>query len=218
MPRVSGRCGPVRDPGSAPPSNPARRPDAARQDASRFSVSASFFRFVSRVFMIPSPARGLIAGAGVFDRGVRPAAFAAARASAASRHPGRDRRLVPLVGRQVVLPRHDRVGQVLLLDVGALVVVRVAVADADPVLLHPAVRRIPKVQRDRQRAAALDVRHGRPVGRARSVRLGRRRDVGRRLGERVLRLRAGRSSRAPDRRRPPPGARADRRCRRPRTR
>ena len=44
------------------------------------------------------------------------------------------------------------------------------------------------MERHRQRAVGLDVAHGRPVGEPGAVRLRRGRDVGRRLGERVLRL------------------------------
>lgn len=51
-------------------------------EASRFSVSASFLRFASRVFMMAPPAPFRISGPGICDFGVRPAALAAARASA----------------------------------------------------------------------------------------------------------------------------------------
>jgi hypothetical protein len=42
--------------------------------------------------------------------------------------------------------------------------VRVAIADADPVLLHAAVRGVAQVERHRQRTVPLDVADGRPVG------------------------------------------------------
>src|SRR6266545_122589 len=54
----------------------------------------------------------------------------------ASFHALGDRRLVAVVGREVVAAGGELVGQVLLLDVGALVFVRVAVADADAVVLE----------------------------------------------------------------------------------
>ena len=50
------------------------------------------------------------------------------------------------------------------------------------------MRGVPQVDRDGQRAAALDVAHGRPVRLAGSDRLGGRREIDRRLGQRVLRL------------------------------
>ena len=88
----------------------------------------------------------------------------------------------------VVASIGEGVGQVLLVHVGGLVVVRVAIADADAVGAHPADRRVAQVHGHGQRAVLEDVGHGRPVGQAGPVRLGRRGQVGRRLGERVLRL------------------------------
>src|SRR5262245_29386066 len=56
-----------------------------------------------------------------------------------------DRGLVAVVGRQVVAAVDELIGQVLLIDVGTLELVRVPVADADPVVLHAAVARVPEM-------------------------------------------------------------------------
>src|SRR5258706_4080487 len=98
-------------------------------------------------------------------------------------------RLVALVRRQVIAAIGELVRKVLLLDVGAFEVVRIAISDTDAVLLHPAMGGVSEVERDRQRPAAFDVTGGRPVGEPGPVRLRRPRAVGRRLGEGVLRLR-----------------------------
>ena len=103
-------------------------------------------------------------------------------------HAGADGRLVAGLGGRVVAPVAKLVGQVLLVHVGTLEVGRIAVADADPVLLHAAVRRVPQVHRDGQGAAALDVAHGREVRLAGSDRLGGGGEVDGRLGEGVLGL------------------------------
>ena len=82
----------------------------------------------------------------------------------------------------------ELVGQVLLLDVVALEVVREPVADADAVVLHPPVAGAAQVVRARGASRGASRRRRRRSRRARPVRLGRRRDIDRRLGERVLRL------------------------------
>ena len=65
-------------------------------------------------------------------------------------HARRDHGLVALVVRDVVASTLQLVGQVLLRDVVALVVVREDVAHADPVGLHPPVPGRAQVVRNRQ--------------------------------------------------------------------
>ena len=69
------------EPDHEPRVAPGRRP-GAHPEASCFSVSASFLRLVSRVFIRSLPAWGAVSGPGIGDRRVLPAAFAAVRASA----------------------------------------------------------------------------------------------------------------------------------------
>ena len=189
------------------------------QSASRFSVSASLARFASRVFMtLPATRIGSTSGVGR-----RRAARAAGRLGGLARlqpalHPRADRRLVALVGGPVVAPLAELLGQVALVDVGALVVVRVAVADAEAVVLALGVGRAAQVVRDGQRALGGDVRHGRPVGEPGAVALRRRRDVRWSPGRARTAPPAGPPSRAPGRPRPPRTVPAGRRCRRPRWR
>ena len=103
-------------------------------------------------------------------------------------HPRGDGRLVALVAWDVVAPIDQLVWQVLLPDVVALEVVRELVADADAVRLHPAIARCPQVHRDVERSELEHVGHRRAIRPPDGVRLRRRRDVGRRLGQRVLGL------------------------------
>ena len=114
--------------------------------ASRFSVSARRFRAPSRVpMMSPAGCHSPWPGGGVAFL-VRPFRRASARASMR----WRDRRLVAVVERVEVAAVAEVVGQVLLVDVGPLVVGRVAIADADAVRLHAPIGRVAQVQRHGQ--------------------------------------------------------------------
>ncbi len=78
------------------------------------------------------------------------------------------RALEPLVAGHVVAPLGEHVGQVLLVHVGRLVVVRVAVADADAVRPHPAHRRVAQVHRApaasrARRTSAMAAQYARPA-------------------------------------------------------
>ena len=103
-------------------------------------------------------------------------------------HPGGDRRLVARFERVEVAPLGRGVRQVLLLDVRALELGRVAIADADPVVLEPPVGGIAQMVRDGQRPFALDVGDRVPVGLPAADALRRGGEVDGRLGERVLGL------------------------------
>jgi DNA invertase Pin-like site-specific DNA recombinase len=92
--------------------------------------------------------------------------------------------LHPLVARLVEDATNQLVGQVLLLDIGILEVVRVAVPLAVAMLLRqPPMGRWPQVQRDRQAALLLDLGQRREVRPSGPVRLRRRCHVRSRLCE-----------------------------------
>jgi hypothetical protein len=97
-------------------------------------------------------------------------------------HPLRDRGFVALVRREVVAALAELLGQVALVHVGALEIVRVAIADADAVVLHPGIRGVSQVERNGECAEGVDVPGRGEVGLPGPVRLRRGGDVRRRLG------------------------------------